>query len=103
MRPKTNRLFTVYCLLLTEIGGEGGIRTHGDRKATTLFESAPINHSGTSPNFVIGNRYSVFGKLITDNRLLITQFLKELLQQIGRFIGLYATCHRYAMVKTRLS
>ena len=30
-------------------GGEGGIRTHGDNKATTLFESAPINRSGTSP------------------------------------------------------
>jgi hypothetical protein len=35
-----------------EQGGEGGIRTHGDRKATTLFESAPINHSGTSPNIL---------------------------------------------------
>jgi hypothetical protein len=34
-------------------GGEGGIRTHGDRKATTLFESAPINHSGTSPYMLL--------------------------------------------------
>ena len=32
-------------------GGEGGIRTHGDRKATVLFESTPIVHSGTSPYF----------------------------------------------------
>ena len=31
-------------------GGEGGIRTHGDRKATVLFESTPIVHSGTSPD-----------------------------------------------------
>ena len=31
------------------LGGEGGIRTHGDRKATVLFESTPIVHSGTSP------------------------------------------------------
>ncbi len=30
-------------------GGEGGIRTHGTRKGTTVFETAPIGHSGTSP------------------------------------------------------
>jgi hypothetical protein len=30
-------------------GGEGGIRTHGGRKPTTVFETAPIDHSGTSP------------------------------------------------------
>jgi hypothetical protein len=32
-------------------GGEGGIRTHGGRKPTTVFETAPIDHSGTSPRF----------------------------------------------------
>jgi hypothetical protein len=31
-------------------GGEGGIRTHGTRKGTTVFETAPIDHSGTSPH-----------------------------------------------------
>ncbi len=31
------------------IGGEGGIRTHGARKGTTVFETAPFDHSGTSP------------------------------------------------------
>src|SRR3546814_17120795 len=30
-------------------GGEGGIRTHGTRKGTTVFETVPIDHSGTSP------------------------------------------------------
>ena len=30
-------------------GGEGGIRTHGTPKRTTDFESAPFDHSGTSP------------------------------------------------------
>ena len=30
-------------------GGEGGIRTLGTRKGTTVFETAPIDHSGTSP------------------------------------------------------
>ena len=33
-------------------GGEGGIRTHGDFAATTVFETAPIDHSGTSPNLL---------------------------------------------------
>ena len=31
------------------LSGEGGIRTHGDPKTTTVFETAPIDHSGTSP------------------------------------------------------
>jgi hypothetical protein len=30
-------------------GGEGGIRTHGGLAPTTVFETAPIDHSGTSP------------------------------------------------------
>ena len=32
-------------------GGEGGIRTHGRRKPTTVFETATIDHSVTSPRF----------------------------------------------------
>ena len=31
-------------------GGEGGIRTHGTREGTTVFETVPIDHSGTSPH-----------------------------------------------------
>ena len=30
-------------------GGEGGIRTHGGRKTSTVFETARFNHSRTSP------------------------------------------------------
>ena len=30
-------------------GGERGIRTLGTRKGTTVFETVPIDHSGTSP------------------------------------------------------
>ena len=33
-------------------GGEGGIRTLGTRKGTTVFETAPFDHSGTSPHGV---------------------------------------------------
>ena len=32
-----------------ECGGEGGIRTLGTRKGTTVFETAPFDRSGTSP------------------------------------------------------
>jgi hypothetical protein len=32
-----------------EAGGEGGIRTHGTLARTTVFETVPIDHSGTSP------------------------------------------------------
>lgn len=31
------------------LGGETGIRTLGTRKGTTVFETAPIDHSGISP------------------------------------------------------
>ena len=33
-------------------GGEGGIRTHGTLARTTVFETVPIDHSGTSPEAV---------------------------------------------------
>ena len=31
-------------------GGQGGIRTLGTRESTTVFETAPFDHSGTCPN-----------------------------------------------------
>ena len=31
------------------VGGEGGIRTLGTVSRTTVFETVPFNHSGTSP------------------------------------------------------
>ena len=33
-----------------ELGGEGGIRTHGGVSPTTVFETAPFDRSGTSPS-----------------------------------------------------
>jgi|APCry1669188910_1035180.scaffolds.fasta_scaffold04085_2 hypothetical protein len=33
-------------------GGEGGIRTHGTPKRTTVFETVRFNHSRTSPYFL---------------------------------------------------
>ncbi len=33
-------------------GGEGGIRTLGTLARTTVFETAPFDHSGTSPQYL---------------------------------------------------
>ena len=38
---------------LMENGGEGGIRTHGTLAGSTVFETAPFDHSGTSPRFLV--------------------------------------------------
>ena len=40
-------------------GGERGIRTLGTRKGTTVFETAPFDHSGTSPRGDPGNEVVV--------------------------------------------
>ena len=40
----------MFCVVLHMwSGGEGGIRTLGTRKGSTVFETAPFDHSGTSP------------------------------------------------------
>jgi hypothetical protein len=38
--------------LLADIGGETGIRTLGRLSPSTVFETAPFDHSGTSPRRV---------------------------------------------------
>ena len=42
-------------------GGETGIRTLGTIASTTVFETAPFNHSGTSPRGG-GNIVERFGR-----------------------------------------
>ncbi len=51
-------------------GGEGGIRTHGTGEGTTVFETAPIDHSGTSPRgltlclaLIDGQAYGALSKI----------------------------------------
>ena len=34
---------------MEDSGGETGIRTLGTREGSTVFETAPFDHSGTSP------------------------------------------------------
>lgn len=46
--------------------GKGGIRTLGTIAGTTVFETAPIGHSGTFPGRVLrkrGGKYTSFAKL----------------------------------------
>ena len=41
---------TILYQVLRHDGGGGGIRTHGTLAGTTVFETAPIDHSGTPPS-----------------------------------------------------
>ena len=47
-KPRENRNDFRY--MMGWSGGEGGIRTHGTLARSTVFETAPIDHSGTSPH-----------------------------------------------------
>ena len=47
-------------------GGEEGIRTLGPREGSTVFETAPIDHSGTSPH---GDRHSTLFVVFWQRRL----------------------------------
>ena len=46
-----------FLILFAYIGGGGGIRTPGGVTPTTVFETAPFNHSGTSPTLLLTNLY----------------------------------------------
>ena len=46
-------------------GGEGGIRTHGTIAGTPVFETGPIDHSGTSPQ---GVAFDSRARNVTDAR-----------------------------------
>ncbi len=43
-------LTSVYCMSSLAHGGERGIRTLGTLARSTVFETAPFDHSGTSPS-----------------------------------------------------
>ena len=36
--------------LVLDLGGRGGIRTHGTVAGTTVFKTVPFDRSGTSPD-----------------------------------------------------
>src|SRR5229473_1421143 len=56
-------------------GGEGGIRTHGTRKGSTVFETARFNRSRTSPGT---------SKLAEFGRVLQRRWLKRVQTCSGR-------------------
>ena len=47
-------------VVMLEIGGETGIRTLGGVTPTTVFETAPFDHSGTSPSTNLGVNLTVY-------------------------------------------
>ena len=49
LQTERGRLGTGSLVVERNDGGEGGIRTHGGRKTSTVFETARFNHSRTSP------------------------------------------------------
>src|SRR6476661_5441284 len=62
---------------LIKAGGEGGIRTHGTRKGTTIFETARFNHSRTSPHEPMilaneGNSGKLGGRVVESRRASTT-------------------------------
>ena len=50
--PRKRLIYRDYLVFALLICGERGIRTPGTPKGTTDFESAPIDHSGSSPKFL---------------------------------------------------
>src|ERR1700679_409117 len=65
-----------------QAGGEGGIRTHGTREGSTVFETARFNRSRTSPH----RDYLIFPQL-TDH---VTMPFRGVLHQ-NRAVSLF--CH----------
>ena len=65
------------------IGGKAGIRTLGTRKGTTVFETAPIDHSGTFPNGLLRVQSYVYFLIpqVFARQFLSTNFLCDC--QIG--------------------
>ena len=47
-KRRANFIYREFAVLFGS-GGEGGIRTHGTVARTPVFETGPIDHSGTSP------------------------------------------------------
>ena len=47
------------------LGGEGGIRTHGNLAATTVFETVLFNRSSTSPRRIAFYRLQTFSVVST--------------------------------------
>ena len=59
-------------------GGEGGIRTHGTREGTPVFETGLFDHSSTSPKFIFPAKFE---------KTPATPDHTHLLKRLGAHIG----------------
>ena len=50
---KRSAMFLTHTPVCLFFGGEGGIRTHGTREGTPVFETGLFDHSSTSPIFYL--------------------------------------------------
>ena len=75
-KPQVLRLAASFC-------GKAGIRTLGTRKGTTVFETVPIDHSGTFPNGLLRVQSYVYFLIpqVFARQFLSTNFLCDC--QIG--------------------
>ena len=53
-------------------GGETGIRTLGRLAPTTVFETVPFDHSGTSPHYLVVSRIPMVNTLASSTRNFYT-------------------------------
>jgi hypothetical protein len=65
--------FPIYAEKSKALGGETGIRTLGELAPTTVFETVPFDHSGTSPQGYFGRasaRSALEARRLADGRSL---------------------------------
>jgi hypothetical protein len=68
--PYRPRFLIIYFNYFKISGGEGGIRTHGTREGSTVFETARFNRSRTSPRFGTSSVSHKFAELQTPTALI---------------------------------
>lgn len=71
------------CLVIKLICGKTGIRTLGTRKGTTVFETAPIDHSGTFP--LVEQRFCALRLQIYDKISFPQNFPAKILLPVANF------------------
>ena len=69
-----------YLFYFFDISGETGIRTLGPREGSTVFETAPIDHSGISPVNLHKERYCYSTKVEIIS-FVIARFLHQFFYQ----------------------
>ena len=82
-KPLKVLIFSGLLFFALLFSGETGIRTLGTREGTTVFETAPIDHSGISPSVVKGCK---------------GRFLHRIIKSIVKYYGLTQNEQRYCYV-----